>query len=58
VSVAGKQHIRKQRLSLLSTLMETANRAVLRFATRVAEFTALALMAAYIALTIYVAIFL
>ena len=36
--------------------METANRAVLRLATRIAEFTALALMAVYVAITIYVAI--
>jgi len=38
--------------------METTNRVVLRLATRLAEFTALAVMAAYVALTIYVAIFL
>ena len=43
--------------------METTNQAVLRLATRVAQFTALALqftalalMAIYVALTIYVAI--
>jgi len=37
--------------------METTNRTVLRLATRVAEFTALAVMALYVAVTIYVAIF-
>jgi len=57
VSVAEKQH-QKQRLSLFSIVMETTNRVALRLATRLAEFTALAVLAVYVALTIYVAIFL